>query len=170
MDRRTRKTVSSLKLALTSLLKEKEIEKISIIELTSLANINRKTFYLHYDSVDEVFEDIKNTLVNNIKNRLVTSKFAKENINKIIYDLFNVIIDDECVYHILKESKYNLQIYDEVKRVLIDELSKISTLKQLNIRYHVYGCVGVFKDLIDNNYQSYNLNTLSNLLKDLILQ
>ena len=84
MDRRTRKTVSSLKLALTSLLKEKEIEKISIIELTSLANINRKTFYLHYDSVDEVFENIKNTLVNNIKNRLVTSKFAKENINYAI--------------------------------------------------------------------------------------
>ena len=48
MDRRVRKTRESLITALITLLEKKNINEISVRELSELADINRGTFYLHY--------------------------------------------------------------------------------------------------------------------------
>lgn len=47
-DRRYIRTQNQLKEALIKLLKTKNINQISVRELSSLADINRATFYLHY--------------------------------------------------------------------------------------------------------------------------
>ena len=150
VDRRTKKTVSSLKIALTTLLKEKEIEKVSIVELTSLAQINRKTFYLHYKKVIDVYEDIKMTLKNNIKREITSTRFIKNNFSIIIYNVFKAIIYDECIYLLLKESKYEYQILELIENVLINEIKKVSSYDEMKIKHHVYGCASVFKDYIKN--------------------
>ncbi|MDR1971634.1 MAG: TetR/AcrR family transcriptional regulator [Treponema sp.] len=41
------------------MLNEMEYERISIKELTSRAQINRKTFYLHYKSLDNLLEELQ---------------------------------------------------------------------------------------------------------------
>ena len=48
MDRRVRKTRLKLNESLMILIKDKNINQITVKELTDLADINRKTFYLHY--------------------------------------------------------------------------------------------------------------------------
>lgn len=48
MDRRVRKTRESLITALITLLEKKNINEISVRELSELADINLGTFYLHY--------------------------------------------------------------------------------------------------------------------------
>lgn len=57
-DRRRKKTVFAIKYALLQLLQEKELEDITISELSEKADVNRKTFYNHYQSVEEVAETI----------------------------------------------------------------------------------------------------------------
>ena len=53
IDRRIFKTKEALKKALVSLLKEKDLNKITVKELCERADINRGTFYTHYkDQVD----------------------------------------------------------------------------------------------------------------------
>ncbi|MBR8643897.1 TetR/AcrR family transcriptional regulator [[Brevibacterium] frigoritolerans] len=49
-DRRIDRTKTFLKDALLKLLSENPISKISITELCNEANINRGTFYAHYDN------------------------------------------------------------------------------------------------------------------------
>lgn len=53
-DRRTKKTLFAIKLAFLELLQEKSLEEISISELAEKADVNRKTFYNHFDSVEKV--------------------------------------------------------------------------------------------------------------------
>lgn len=48
-----------LKNALISLLKQKSIQTISIIELCKEAQVNRSTFYKHYDSQYELLDEIE---------------------------------------------------------------------------------------------------------------
>ena len=60
VDKRIIKTKNNLKSALVELLKTYKIEDISIVELTNLAKVNRKTFYLHYNEVSSVFKEIEN--------------------------------------------------------------------------------------------------------------
>lgn len=56
-DLRVIKTKDALHKALVTLLKEKSLEKITITEICQLANVNRGTFYLHYQQIGDVFEE-----------------------------------------------------------------------------------------------------------------
>ena len=55
-DRRVVRTKTALTRALFELLGEKEFSKISITELAQRADVDRKTFYLHYHCVEEILE------------------------------------------------------------------------------------------------------------------
>ena len=49
VDRRVRKTKRQLRLALMKLMSEKSVKDISVRELAAIADINRGTFYIHYN-------------------------------------------------------------------------------------------------------------------------
>ena len=56
-DRRVIRTKTALTKALFELLGEKEFSKISVTELAQRADVDRKTFYLHYHGVEEILEE-----------------------------------------------------------------------------------------------------------------
>lgn len=62
IDRRIIKTKKAINNALLQLLSEKSLDEITITELTERADINRKTFYLHYTCINEVAEEINSRL------------------------------------------------------------------------------------------------------------
>ena len=66
-DRRVRKTRTALKSALTTLMKQKNINSISVKELTDLADINRGTFYLHYKDVSDLLSQSEDDLLDELK-------------------------------------------------------------------------------------------------------
>ncbi|WP_251899005.1 TetR/AcrR family transcriptional regulator [Lactiplantibacillus paraplantarum] len=56
-DLRVQRTLTALKAAFRTLaLKYPRYRDITVKELTTVANINRKTFYLHFDSIDDLAE------------------------------------------------------------------------------------------------------------------
>lgn len=57
-NRHTRKTRTAIQNALLSLMSSKPIEKITISELSDHADINRKTFYNHYTSLQDVLLEL----------------------------------------------------------------------------------------------------------------
>lgn len=59
-DRRTRRTKKALNESLLKLLRKKPLEKITVKELTELADINRGTFYLHYADISDLYQTMKN--------------------------------------------------------------------------------------------------------------
>lgn len=58
-DRRVRKTKKSLRDSFFTLLQEKNINQITVTELTRLADVNRSTFYLYYNDVYDMMEKIQ---------------------------------------------------------------------------------------------------------------
>lgn len=56
-----------LKESLMKLLKEKDIQKISITELCQDAGINRTTFYSHYSNQYDVLKDMENTMIQDVQ-------------------------------------------------------------------------------------------------------
>ena len=55
--------------ALKELYLENDFEDISITQLTEKANIGRKTFYLHYSSIDDIVDEIVKKLYDNLKKK-----------------------------------------------------------------------------------------------------
>lgn len=67
VDRRVKKTEISIRNAFEELASSRKLKEITVKELTNRADINRKTFYLHYDSI----EDLVNSYVDVIANELI---------------------------------------------------------------------------------------------------
>lgn len=49
--------------ALLELLDEKPLEKITVTDIAKRADVNRGTFYLHYDSVNDVISELQDALI-----------------------------------------------------------------------------------------------------------
>jgi len=56
-DRRVKKTKTSLHQAFSNLLKKKDYSDITVKELADEADITRKTFYLHYNTLDDLLRE-----------------------------------------------------------------------------------------------------------------
>lgn len=59
-DRRVTYTKNAIKDGLLELMKEKRFEKLSISAVCQAAQITRTTFYTHYDSLDQVLDELIN--------------------------------------------------------------------------------------------------------------
>ncbi|MDN5611768.1 MAG: TetR/AcrR family transcriptional regulator, partial [Staphylococcus equorum] len=73
-DRRVRKTKSAIKNAFIQLLEEKELEKITIQNITQLADVNRGTFYLHYEDKYILLSDMEDEFISRLADRIVFEK------------------------------------------------------------------------------------------------
>lgn len=62
-DRRVRRTKNLLIQSLTTLLMEKDLKDISVLELAELADVNRGTFYLHYKDIYDLYEKTENEIL-----------------------------------------------------------------------------------------------------------
>ena len=121
-DRRQIKTKKAIIGAFFSLLQEKNISKITITELSKLANIDRKTFYLHYGSIAELYNDLGNMIVTLIKKEIIDYSTN----NKTPYELFvniNDIINEKI--DLFKDIAKNNDFSDfilRIKDILSEEL------------------------------------------------
>lgn len=59
-DRRVKRTKKALHEALLTLLNEKSINEITVTELTTLADVNRATFYFYYTDLIDMLQQIQN--------------------------------------------------------------------------------------------------------------
>lgn len=66
VDRRIQKTLAAIDEAFAKLLATTEYRKITVSAIAREANINRKTFYLHYSSVDDVLHHTVEQIVKRV--------------------------------------------------------------------------------------------------------
>ena len=67
-------TAQLMNQALLSLLEKKDIEFITVTEITKKAGVNRSTFYLHYDNIYELLEETIENLNKEFLNSFDTKK------------------------------------------------------------------------------------------------
>ena len=63
-DRRVNKTKNAITNTLLRLMEEKSVSEITVSELTNAADINRKTFYNHYENLDSVLKELEENCLN----------------------------------------------------------------------------------------------------------
>ena len=70
MDKRYEKKELLIKETFKQLLGEKYFERITVQELAAKAGIDRKTFYLHYDTLDNLLRSIQSDLATKFNERV----------------------------------------------------------------------------------------------------
>ncbi|MBK5200432.1 MAG: TetR/AcrR family transcriptional regulator [Spirochaetaceae bacterium] len=123
-DRRPAKTKKAIRLALFELLDTKDLNKITITELTKTADISRKTFYIHYNKLDDVLLEAENELITAFVDG--TEKLNFSNNQKFFFDLFYNLdkhfSDDLEYYKKLARSSYAKTFSDRLGDTLFNKL------------------------------------------------
>ncbi len=83
IDKRSLRTRSLIKKAVIVLLKKKRPNEIAVTEVTKIALISRNSFYTHYNSVNDVLEDIFSDVLDNFDT--VLSKYEYSEFEKNPY-------------------------------------------------------------------------------------
>ena len=104
-DLRIVKTRTNIKNSLIDLLAEKNVSKITVTELAEKAMINRKTFYRHYHTVQDVVDDINYDIVNDVISHAKKSDRDGNNlVNQLNFIGISIVENKEQINKILKNS------------------------------------------------------------------
>lgn len=70
MDLRVKKTRRAIRSAFYSLLREKPFEKITVREIAERAEINKTTFYAHYDTIYDLADELEEEALTDMAARM----------------------------------------------------------------------------------------------------
>ena len=73
-DLRVRKTKEAIRRTFEDMICEMNYEEITVKELTDRAMINRKTFYLHYETLDDLLEELQQEIVDSFTSQNISYK------------------------------------------------------------------------------------------------
>ncbi len=107
-------TAKKMDKALISLLEEKSFEYITVSEICKRANVNRSTFYLHYENTIDLLNETTRFLLDNfgayfnVDRENLISKFKESSLDELNF------ISDEYLHPYLSYIKENKHIFTTV--------------------------------------------------------
>ncbi|MGG0459977.1 TetR/AcrR family transcriptional regulator [Priestia aryabhattai] len=124
-DRRIIRTKRFIRDALTELMEEKGFEGVTVRDLTKKADINRGTFYLHYQDKYDLLEKSENEVIQEIKEFIkkanpneIVSANLKEQPLPFIIALFEYIQENARFMQVMLGPKGNPGFHLKIKEVM----------------------------------------------------
>ena len=159
-DRRVRRTKKLLTQALTQLLQQKQVNEITVKELTDLADMNRGTFYLYYKDIFDMLEKIEDELFENLNGiiALPENTEVSEQARPILRDLFTFIEDNQEMCRVLLSPNGDMNFLHRLNEVVREKCrSAWLTLRNGQdedaFDYHysfiVFGCAGIIRSWVN---------------------
>ena len=147
-NRRSEATRKKIKSVLLAMLKEQPIGRITVRALCEKTQINRSTFYNHYNSPEEVLDNVANDFLLSIQTILSDSKarFLTEKKTEVISDLMTQILDfikenaETCL--LLKSSDIGINIANMfmndpvIQECFNESISDHYEAKEMEYLYH----------------------------------
>ena len=161
VDRRVLKTRKSIEEALSHLLLNTEYSKITVSAIAREANINRKTFYLHFKSVDDIFDAMTLDHAKKTRERIAKIGLFEKlplDVDAIAKELGNMYRRARLLNPVFV-SKYPVErvtaIFQPMWEDLINEERKLNGLKPLkNSNYYAHYILSGMFHTYENWYNS----------------
>lgn len=158
-DRRIRKTKKLLIKSLTTLLKEKKINKITVTELTELADVNRSTFYLYYKDIYDMVEQIENEMFEEFTQALSYLNYAgdkRENLLNFFIFIFEFIKKNQDICKILLGPDGDYPFLNRFKEVIFQfqppVMETLSTpVSKYWMPFAISGCIGAIQQWLEDD-------------------
>lgn len=166
-DRRIRKTKEILKTSLLELMQMKSMNKISVKELVTLADLNRSTFYNYYYDVPDMVAKIEQELYDEISH-VIDNHIRSDHTNDTLPVRSLAFIEDLCI--VIKRnsllckgifSEYGdisflFRIEELIEHNTHDYLAPLLQKKGTNLPY-IYsffrsGCLGLLKRWMNDGF------------------
>ena len=159
-DLRVIKTRQNIKNAVLELMSEKTISSITITDVSKKAMINRKTFYRHYNSVDEVIMEIEEDILSTLYSLLNKNNTSCLEIGIVLEYIGKTIqMYKDTLYKTLKLSPeyiYSGRLKELLRKTTEVSIKKVvgitndSTLRVMS-QFLVSGVLSVYAEWLEND-------------------
>lgn len=160
-DLRTKKTKRAIVESFIELVEIKGFNKVSVSDIVKKANINRNTFYLHYenkeDLIKKILNDVSFRLNETLKNYVYSSKSSMSKISEVeirwgFRSLLNLLGPEIELYRIILLDQsltgYLNDIFLEIKKHLAYLLDVKNPRSNLIYEYTFSGMIGLIQQWI----------------------
>lgn len=162
-DRRVLRTKRAIRNAFAKLLSEKNINDITIRDITDLAEINRKTFYNYYKGIFELIDEIENGVVDQFEALLNEKDFRQsmENPYDVLFKLTGILHSDPEFYRHFFTAGANgnltlkivSMLKERTKAVLFSQVENSPEEIDLALEYVFSGMFAVFRTWFNSGQQ-----------------
>lgn len=91
MDLRIKKTKRAIRSAFAELIKEKPMEKITVKEIAERAEINKTTFYAHYETVYDLVDQLAQETVAEVISQINTAQNLLDNPRAFVKEIYGAL-------------------------------------------------------------------------------
>lgn len=131
MDLRIQKTRAAIKNAFLELRRKKPIEKITVTELSRIAEINKATFYLHYSDIYSLAEGIEDEMIDGILSEIRGLDNFPEDPKKHTDELFRAFLNNRRTLNVIfsgsRHSNFANKIEERIKARLYSKFPQFSS-------------------------------------------
>ncbi len=162
-DRRVRKSKRAIKQAFIELLTENNLDRITIQQISDLADVNRGTFYLNYEDKYALLDEMENEQIEEIKGFVDIRKMdlSTKTSDRFIEDFANKVIKN-VITHI----EHNIEFYQVIlnleRKSQIEE--QLADIVRSNIKHLIGNKDNVF-GIPENYYLSYVVGSMMSMIK-----
>ncbi len=121
MDRRVKYTKKIIKDTFLKLLGEKDVKKITVSEICTIADINRATFYRYYLDVFDLLSSIEEEFANELKSAYQQKESKQETIRAFSKAFLTVFIENKDLVKILFNHNNNLSFLNEILQMAFEK-------------------------------------------------
>lgn len=117
-DRRVKLTKKILKESLIEIMHTKSINDISIKKVCETADINRSTFYHHYQSPQELYDDIINDIAADINSILEKNIKNEATQAQTVAEMLTYVEENRELFLVILSEKGNISIGERLNRIV----------------------------------------------------
>lgn len=122
-DLRYIKTERAIRKAFHELLQEKDLKRITVRELVERAEINKTTFYSHYETLPDLIDTLEREKINYILDNLDEVLLLYRDPDQFIDNLYRNLLDCQ-IYEISQHGAGGRQFVNRLKDVLSCEIKE----------------------------------------------
>lgn len=158
-DRRIRKTKKVMVQSLTKLMTEKPINKITVTELTDLADVNRSTFYLYYKDIYDMVNKIETEMIEEFQiqlKKLYLPKTNKDSILSFFIFVFEFVRQNADFCKILLGQEGDYTFLNKFKKAIAESQPPIVNRfygfeSQYFMPFAISGCIGAIQQWLEDD-------------------
>ena len=160
MDLREKKTKRSIKNAFIQLRTKKPLERITVKELSELAQISKATFYLHYHDIYDLSDQLQKEVIKDVLSGLEQPDLSIQDVSAFVSALFHSFYAQQSLINILfsgsQSSVLPLSIERELKEYIFRQVPSARENAEFNISltYRILGGFHVYQQY----HQKYGID------------
>ena len=178
-DRRLVRTKKAIISALIELLTEKDLSEITVTELTDRAQINRKTFYLHYDRIENIIADFGEDILT------YTERLLRDHVEKhgsieidVLFDAINTAVTENLEFFrtFVRSGAYHIFVSTQIRSEYIKSLRATIAmyfrggvlLSPYVMEFIVSGVTAMYIRWLEADLPTVSLSTLSSTASEMV--